>query len=252
MGESSTPRTQASTPSTRTTTYTDYDKYGTNVEHYDMPDTYGRDWSYSTSQPPGYDQVHRPESLWQPYYMETYENELEIVDELQYLGEFGMKLPYQFGTHEEDPLARYYSKLDPNVPVIASNSVEKHHPLNQRQTHAESRTRECINNLREVINIDVWRTAAAFPFGLMRAACDTSFDENENSGSAPGYQWYSRIQAACGNSPSALVTWRNWDEEIDFKFRNRLEEENLPNDIRRLNRMHRQLCAISDPIHFVD
>ena len=80
------------TRTNQSTTYTKEDPYhdkGTNKDElYDM-----QDWSYS-NQPPSYDQVHRPESLWQPYYMEGYENELETVDELQHLGEFGMKLPY--------------------------------------------------------------------------------------------------------------------------------------------------------------
>ena len=69
MGEWDAPKTQASIRSAQTTAYTeeeDPDDDGTKVEDYDM-----QDWSYSTSQPPGYDQVHRPESLWQPYYMEA-------------------------------------------------------------------------------------------------------------------------------------------------------------------------------------
>ena len=74
--------------------------------------------SYS-SHPPSYNQVCRPESLWQPYYMEQNKNELETVAELQHLGTFGMKSPYQFGVHEDDPLAREYRKPDPNVLVIA-------------------------------------------------------------------------------------------------------------------------------------
>ena len=44
----------------------DPDKDGTNIEDYDM-----QDWSFWTHQPPSYDQVHVPESLWQLYYMEA-------------------------------------------------------------------------------------------------------------------------------------------------------------------------------------
>ena len=92
---------------------------------------------------------------------------METVDELQHLGEFGMKPPYRFGTHEEDPLARLYRKLHPNVLVIASNLVEEHHFLNQRHARVVSRTRACIHDLREVIDMDTWRTTAPFPFESM-------------------------------------------------------------------------------------
>ena len=248
MGEANAPKTQASTRSAQTTAYTeeeDLDDDGTNVEDYDM-----QDWSYN--QPPSYDQVHRPESLWQPYYMEAYENELETVDELQHLGEFRMKPPYQFGTHEEDPLARYYSKLDPNVLVIASDSVEERRFLDQRHAHVLSRTAPCIHDLREVVDMESWCTTAPFPFESMRAAPDTSFDENGNPGSAPSYQWYTKIEVAYRNRRSALVAWRSCDEELDFEFRDKLKEENVPNQIRRLNCMHPELCGIDDLIHVSD
>ena len=77
-------------------------------------------WS---SPPPSYDSVRRPETLWQPYYMEQYEHEIETVDELQHLGTFGMKPPYQFGTHEYDALTKEYTKPDPQVLVIASSLI---------------------------------------------------------------------------------------------------------------------------------
>ena len=69
MGYSNAPGTQASTRSPRTTTYSDdnYEDDGKNVKDYDMPDTYRHNWSYCTSQPPGYDQVNGPESLWPLY-----------------------------------------------------------------------------------------------------------------------------------------------------------------------------------------
>ena len=40
--------------------------------------------SYS-SQPPSYDKVRGLESLWQPDYMERYDNELETIHELPHL-----------------------------------------------------------------------------------------------------------------------------------------------------------------------
>ena len=225
MRQSNAPKTQATTRSAQTTTYTeeDPDDNGTTVEDYDM-----QDWSYS-NQPASYNQVHRPESLWQPYYREADENEVETVDELQHLGKFGMKPPYQFGTHEEDLLAPLYNKLDPNSLVIASNPVDVHRFLSQRHAHDVSRTTACIYDLREVIDIDSWRKTALFCYESMRADPDTSFDHNGTPGSAPRYQWYTKIQVACQNLLSALVAWQHCDEELDWKFRSYLEEENLPN-----------------------
>ena len=54
--------------------------------------------------PPSYDTVPAPERLWQPYNMPQYNHEIETVDQLRHLGTFGMKPPYQFGTHEGDPM----------------------------------------------------------------------------------------------------------------------------------------------------
>ena len=140
-----------------------------------------QDWSSST-QPPSYDEVHRPEFLWQPYYMEAYENELEIVDELQHLGEFGMKPPYRFGTHEEDPLAREYTKLGPNVLDIASDPTNGqrngHRFLSQRHANVVLRTSACIYDLRDIVDIDSWCKTAPFPYETMRTARDTFFDES--------------------------------------------------------------------------
>ena len=68
---------------------------------------------------PSYDFVCRPEPLWGPYHMEQYEHEIETIDELQHLGTFGMQPPYRFGTHEHDPIAKEYTKLDTQVLVIA-------------------------------------------------------------------------------------------------------------------------------------
>ena len=230
------------------TTYTeeDPDDDGTNVQDYDM-----QDWSYS-NQPSSYDQVHLPESLWQLYYMEADENELETVDELQHLGEFGMKPAYQFATHKEDPLAPCYNKIDPIVLVTPSDSVEVHRFTGQRHAHVVSKTTACIYNLREVVEMDSWRKTPPFPFASMRAAPDMSFDKSGTPGSATSYQWYTKIELVCHNVRSALLNYWICEEERDWEFRNKLKEENLPNQIRRLHRMHRELCGIDDLIHIAD
>ena len=125
------------------------------------------DWSYS-SPPPSYNQLYLPESLWLPYYMEGYQNELETVHDFQHLGTFGRKPPYQLGTHEEDLLAREYNKLDPNVLVIASNPTtgqrEGHHFLTQQHANVMSGTNTCIYGLRQVVHISSWRNTAPFPY----------------------------------------------------------------------------------------
>ena len=102
MRESNAPTTQASTGTAQTSTYIEEDPYDNGTNKDDMYHMQARCYSYQTSS--SY-QVHRPKSLWQPYYMEAYENELETVDELQHVGELGMNPPYQFGTHRKDPLA---------------------------------------------------------------------------------------------------------------------------------------------------
>ena len=94
MKESNAPRTQASTGFTRTTTAANDDDNSTDVEDYDMPDTYGNDWSYLTGQPPGYDKFDRPESLWQPYYPEGHDNKLETVGKLRHLVDFALLICY--------------------------------------------------------------------------------------------------------------------------------------------------------------
>ena len=84
------PKTQAFTQSNQSTSYIEEDGYedGTNGDGTNRDELYDmQDWSYS-NQPPSYNQVHRPETLWQPYYMERYQNELETVDELEDLGKF--------------------------------------------------------------------------------------------------------------------------------------------------------------------
>ena len=100
--------------------------------------------------------------------------------------------------------------------------------------------------------MDSWRATAPLLFQSMRAAPDISFDKNRNPGSAPRYQAYIKIQVACPNARSRLIEWRSCDEELDGEFRDKREEENLPNKIGSLNRMHRELCGIADLIHAAD
>ena len=173
-------------------------------------------WS---SPPPSYDSVCRREPLWQPYYMEQYEHEIETVNELQHLGTFGMRPPYRFGTHEDDPLAREYTKLDPQVLVIASNikagQREGHHFLSLLHAEVVSKTTSTIFDLRDVVDIDSGRKTAPFPYYTMRSVPDTSFDESGTPGSTPSYQWYAKIEVACQNFRKALVGWRKCNEELD-------------------------------------
>ena len=75
------------------------------------------------SPPPSCDSVRRPEPLWQPYYMEQYDHDINTVDQLQHLGTFGMEPPYRFGTHEDDPLAKEYTKTGP---ASACHCIECH------------------------------------------------------------------------------------------------------------------------------
>ena len=85
-----------------------------------------------------------------------------------------------------------------------------------------SRTNPAIHKLRGVADIDSWQKTAPFPYDTMRSAPDTSFDENRNPGSAPSYQWYTKIEVACQNFRSALVEWRKCNEELYGGFRNNL------------------------------
>ena len=88
-----------------------------------------------------------------------------------------MKPPYQFGTNEDNPLAREYRKLDPNVLVIALSLMtgkrEGHHFLSQQHAIDVSRTNACIYDLRDVVDIDSRRKTAPFPYEAMRTAPDT-------------------------------------------------------------------------------
>ena len=185
-----------------------------------------------------------------------YNREVETVDELRHLGTFGMKPPYRFGTHEDDPLASEYTKLDPQVLVIASSAMagqrRGHQFLSQRHAAVVSNRNAAIRQLRRVIDIDSWHRTAPFPYNTMRRAPDTSFDEHGNAGSAPGYQWYTKIQVACQNLRRTLVDWRQCNKELDWGFRNNLFETDLPNQVARLNRMHREICGIDDVMHVTE
>ena len=97
--------------------------------------------------------------------------------------------------------------------------------------------------------MDSWRKAALFPYELMPAAPDTCFDKSATPGSAPSYQWYTKIEVARQNCRSAPVTWQKCDEKFDWEFRNNLFEQNLSSQIARLNPMHREICGIDDLIH---
>ena len=201
-------------------------------------------WS---SPSPSYNFVSRSEPLWQPYYMEQYENQIETVDELWHLGTFRMKPPYRSGTHKDDPLAKECTKLDPQVLVIAwsvmAGQLRGHHFLTPLHAEVVWRTNATIFDLRDIVDIDSWRKTAPFPFETMRSAPDTS---------APSYQWYEKIWMACQNFRRALVDWQKCNEELDWGYRNNVVETELPDRITRLNRMHQEICVIEDLIHVAD
>ena len=57
---------------------------------------------------------------------------------------------------------------------------------------------------------------------------------------------------ACENFRRTLVDWRQCNEELDWRFRNNLVENDLPNQIARLNHMHREISVIDDLMHVAD
>ena len=81
---------------------------------------------------------------------------------------------------------------------------------------------------------------------------DTSFDDHGNACSAPSYQWYRTIEVACQNLRRTLVDWRQCNEVLDWGFRNNLVEKVLPNQIARLNRMHREISGVDGLMHVAD
>ena len=118
------------------------------------------------------------------------------------------------------PLAKEYTKLDPQVLLIASSLMAGqrpgHHFLSSHHAAAVSKTNATIYDLRDVVNIDSWPRTARFPYETMRSAPDTSFDESGTPGRAPSYQWYTKIEVACQNFRNALVDERKCNEELDW------------------------------------
>ena len=135
--------------------------------------------------------------------MTQYNHKIETINQLRYLGTFVMKPPYQFGTHEDDPLATKYIKLEPSVLTIASSAMvgqrANHVFLSERLASIVTNTNAAISELSKTINIDSWVRTAPFPYDRMRSAPDTSFDEHKKASGKPSYQWYTNIQVACQN-----------------------------------------------------
>ena len=152
---------------------------------------------------PSYDTVLKPESLWQLYNMPQYNHEIDTVDQLRQFGTFGMKPPYRFGTHEDDPMKSEYTKLQPSVLTIASSAQAGqraiHVFLNERHAAVVTKTNATITDLGKTIDIDSWGRTAPSPYEMMRSAPDTSFNERGNAGGKPSYQWYTKIELACQN-----------------------------------------------------
>ena len=123
--------------------------------------------------------------------------------------------------------------------------MDVHRFLGQRHAHVVLRTTARIYHLRDDVHIDSWRKTAPFPYESMLAAPETSFDKNGTPGRAPSYQWYTRIEVAYQNS-------RSCDEGLNWEFVNNLVKEILPNQIQRLNRMHREHCGIDNLIPVAD
>ena len=160
--QSNAPRTQATTRTNQSDPY----YYNDNDEDYgDLPDAWSddeEDYAYAilswSTPPPSYDTVPKPESLWQPYNMPQYNHEIETIDQLQHLGTFGMKPPYRFGTHEDDPLKSEYTKLEPSILTIASSAMAgqraNHVFLSERHAAVVTKTNATITELGKTINID--------------------------------------------------------------------------------------------------
>ena len=144
--QSNAPKTQASTRTNQSDSY----YYNDNDEPWPLESDDEGDFAYEPSAydatqrwwtpPPSYDSVPAPEPQWQPYNMPQYNHEIETVDQLRHLGTFGMKPPYRFGTHEDDPMKSEYTKLKPSVLTIASSAMAgqraRHVFLNKRHAAA--------------------------------------------------------------------------------------------------------------------
>ena len=57
---------------------------------------------------------------------------------------------------------------------------------------------------------------------------------------------------ACQKFRNALVEWQKCNEELHWGFRNNVVQTDLPNQFARLNRMHREICGIDEPMHVAD
>ena len=263
---SNAPKTQASTRTNQSDSYyqdaDSYyhdDDYNYDAEPWPLESDDEAEYPYEPARstaPLSYDSVPVPESKWQPYNMPQYNHEIETIDELRHLGTFGLKPPYRFGTHEDDPMKTEYTKLEPSVLTIASSTMaglrKPHTFLSEKHYEVLWNANAAIVELGKTICIDSWGRTAPFPYELARSAPDTSFDEHGNLGGKPGYQWYTKIEVACQNFRTALMKWRHYDEELDYGFRQDLTEHTLPSQIARLNRMHREISGIDDLINVAD
>ena len=194
--QSNAARTQATTQTNQSDSY----YYNDDDEDYgDLPDAWSNDeedYAYATQSwstpPPSYDTVLNPESLWQPYNMPQYNHEIQTIDQLRHLGTFGRKPPYQFGTHEDDPLAMEYIKLERSVLTIASSAMAgqqaNHVFLSKRHAAVVTKTNAAITELSKTMNIDSWGRTAPFPYKTKRSASNTPFHEDGNAGGKPSYQ----------------------------------------------------------------
>ena len=154
---------QATTRTNQSDSYYDNDD---DEDYGDLPQAWSddEDYAYSTQSwstpPPSYDTVPKPESLCQPYNMQQYNHEVEAIEQLRHLGTFGMKPPYRFGTHEEDPLATEYIKLEPSVLTIASSAMAGQRGnrifLSERHAAVVTNTKAAIAESSKTINIDSW------------------------------------------------------------------------------------------------
>ena len=124
--------------------------------------------------------------------------------------------------------------------------------LSERHAAVVTNTNAAITELSKTINIDSWGRTAPFPYDTMRSAPDIFFGEHGNAGGKPSYQWYTKIEVACQNFRNTLAHWRRYNEELDWGFRYNLSENDLPNQIARLNRMHREISGIDDLMHVAD
>ena len=250
-------RTQSTPGTNQSESYFDNDD---DKDYRDLPDFDDEDYRYATQRwstpAPSYNTVSKPESLWQSNILQQYNHEVETIEELRHLGTLGMKPPYQLGTQEDDPLATEYIKLDPQVLTIASSAMvgqqRGHVLLSERHAAIVTSTNAAITELRKTIDINSWGRTAPFPYETMRSTPVTSFNDHGNAGGTPSYQWYTRIEMACQNFRKTLVDWPQCNEERNWGFRNNLSEHDLPEQIARLNRMHRDISIFDELMRVAD